>query len=144
MKILLFEDFINAKEISYDYPNFEYEWEEAARYPEFVEMGKEAWIKKAGEGYDVDYSDIKDVLGNVDLDFDSLEEPKKERFAKAFSSGKIEMPIAVKFTDEDYDLVAGNTRLSGLVRAGIDPKIWVVDISEEFQKYNNPSGQAQS
>ena len=26
------------------------------------------------------------------------------------------MPIAVKFSDNDFDLVAGNTRLSGLVR----------------------------
>ena len=39
------------------------------------------------------------------------------------------MPIAVKFSDKDYDLVAGNTRLSGLVQNGIDPKIWIVDIS---------------
>ena len=37
------------------------------------------------------------------------------------------MSIAVKFSDKDYDLVAGNTRLSGLVKNGIDPKIWIVD-----------------
>jgi hypothetical protein len=39
------------------------------------------------------------------------------------------MPIAVKFSDTDYDLVAGNTRLAGLVKKGINPKIWIVDLS---------------
>ena len=50
-------------------------------------------------------------MGNVDLYFDGLEKPKKERFNKAFETGKIELPIVVKFNDNDYDLVAGNTRL---------------------------------
>ena len=45
------------------------------------------------------------------------------------------MPIAVKFSDDDYDLVAGNTRLSGLVKNGIDPKIWIVDLSEMQENY---------
>ena len=39
-----------------------------------------------------------------------------------------------QFSDDDYDLVAGNTRLSGLVKYGYDPKLWVVDISDIFQK----------
>ena len=45
------------------------------------------------------------------------------------------MPIAVKFSDNDYDLVAGNTRLSGLVQNGIDPKIWIVDLSDMQENY---------
>ena len=130
MKYLkIFEDFI-ADKISYLLPNFEYEWEEAARYPEFVEIGKDGWLEKASAGYTTNYSKIKETLGNVDLNFDSLEEPKKERFKKAFQSKTVEMPIAVKFSETDYDLVAGNTRLSGLVNAGLDPKIWIVDISD--------------
>jgi hypothetical protein len=124
----IFEDFI-TNEINYSLPNFEYEWEEAARYPEFVKMGKDEWLEKASDGYSTNYSKIKEILGNVDLDFDSLEEPKKERFKKAFQFKTIEMPIVVKFSEEDYDLVAGNTRLSGLIKAGLDPKIWIVDIS---------------
>jgi hypothetical protein len=124
----LFEDFITDK-INYSLPNFEYEWAEAVRYPEFVKMGKYEWLEKASDGYSTNYSKIKEILGNVDLDFDSLEEPKKERFKKAFQFKTIEMPIVVKFSEEDYDLVAGNTRLSGLIKAGLDPKIWIVDIS---------------
>jgi len=115
--------------ISYTKPNFEYEWEEAIRYPEFKKMGKEKWINLANQGHTVRYSDIKRVLGNVDLDFDNLEDAKKARFQKAFNSGVIEHPIAVKFKDNDYDLVAGNTRVAGLVAQGVDPEIWIVDLS---------------
>jgi hypothetical protein len=114
--------------IQYTKPNFEFEWGEAERYPEFVEMGKEAWLELANNGYTIKYSEIKDVLGNIDLDFDSLETDKIERFNQAFEEGVIETPIAVKFNDNDYDLVAGNTRLSGLINKGIDPTIWVVKL----------------
>jgi hypothetical protein len=116
-------------EIKYQDPNFEIEWEEALRYPEFVEMGKQGWIDIAKKGKPVSFSTIRKVLGNVNLSFIDLEEPKKERFNRAFEKGQIEMPIAVRFSDTDYDLIAGNTRLAGLVKNGINPKIWVVDLS---------------
>jgi hypothetical protein len=121
----------NIQSLKYTEPNFSVEWEEAVRYPEFEEMGKERWILKAKRGLPLKYSQIKNVLGNVDLNFDGLEEPKKQRFASAFQSGTIEMPIAVKFSDDDYDLVAGNTRLAGLISNGVDPQIWVVDLSNQ-------------
>jgi len=124
------------KQINYTNPNFTEEWEEAIRYPEFKEMGKNGWLKTANHGKPVSYSSIKDKLGNVDLDFEGLEEPKKQRFLNAFEKGTIEMPIAVKFSDSDYDLVAGNTRLSGLVKKGINPRIWIVDISNIQEKKN--------
>lgn len=111
-------------------PNFDFEWDEALRYPEFEDMGKKAWINLAKDGYMVKYSEIKDILGNTNLDFDTLEEPKKERFKKSIKIGKMELPIVVKFSDEDYDLVAGNTRLSGLVGKGIDAPLWVVDLTK--------------
>jgi len=116
-------------EVRYTAPNFEYEWNEAIRYPEFVQMGKKGWMDLASAGYSTNYSAIKEVLGNVDLNLDSLDPDKKERFDKALKSKTIEMPIAVKFSDGHYDLVAGNTRLSGLVNAGLDPKIWIVDVT---------------
>jgi ribosomal protein S27AE len=121
----------NVQSLKYVEPNFNVEWEEAVRYPEFEEMGKEGWIQKAKQGLPLKYSQIKSILGNVDLDFDGLEEPKKQRFTSAFQSGTIEMPIAVKFSDNDYDLVAGNTRLAGLIGNGVDPQIWVVDLSNQ-------------
>jgi len=116
------------KEIKYSKPNFDIEWEEAIRYPELKKMGKEEWKKIANQGYIIKYSKIKDVLGNIDLNFNKLEEPKKDRFNKSFYQNKVEIPIAVKFNDQDYDLLAGNTRLSGLINKGIDPSIWIVEI----------------
>ncbi len=116
------------KQISYVKPNFDFEWSEAERYPEFQEIGKDDWIKQAAAGYPIKYSEIKDILGNVDLEFDTLDKNKKARFQSAYESGKIEMPIVVKFSEQEYDLVAGNTRLSGLVKMGQDPTIWVVNL----------------
>jgi hypothetical protein len=116
--------------IRYIHPNFDSEWEEAERYPEFVEMGRMKWIKLGKAGYIVDYAEIKDVLGNVDLDFDGLEPIKKKYVLQYINDGLIEYPIVVKFSDIDYDLVAGNTRLSGLIKYGYNPKLWVVDLSK--------------
>lgn len=127
----------DIKKINYTNPNFKDEWEEAIRYSEFKEMGIKSWIEIANKGYVTNYSKIKDKLGNVDLKFDSLEEPKKQRFQDALNKGNIEMSIAVKFSDDDYDLVAGNTRISGLVKNQIDPKIWVVDLSNSFDEGKN-------
>jgi hypothetical protein len=114
--------------IKYSKPNFANEWEEANRYPEFQEMGKDKWIELAQQGSIIKLSKIKSILSNVDLDFDSLEDGKKERFEKAFEKGVIEMPIAVKFGKNEYDLVAGNTRVAGLTKNHIDPSIWVVKL----------------
>ena len=122
------------KDIRYIKPNFNSEWEEAERYPEFVEMGRLNWLKRGRDGYIVSFSKIKDVLGNVDLDFDTLHPTKKKFVLQYIKDGLIEHPIVVKFSDDNYDLVAGNTRLSGLVKYGHDPKLWVVDISDIFQK----------
>jgi hypothetical protein len=129
----------NTNKIKFVSPNFDEEWNEAKRYPEFKEIGKEAWIKLANKGKSVSYNSIKDVLGNVDLNFDKLEEPKKQRFEKSFKNNSIEIPIAVKFNEDDYNLLAGNTRLAGLVKKGIEPKIWVVDISNVSEMLNYPN-----
>ena len=97
-------------------PNLDYEWREALRYREFEKMGKKGWIEVASNKYTIiSYSKIRKVLGNVDLDYDGLEPEKKKRFEEAFKKGEIEIPMAVKFSDNDYDLLGGNTRLSGLI-----------------------------
>jgi hypothetical protein len=124
--------------VKYTEPNFEYEWQEAKRYPEFKELGKEGWIELAKKGNIIKYSSIKDNLGNVDLNFDNLEQPKISRFKNALEKGRIEMPIVVKFSENDYDLVSGNTRLSGLQKQGIDPNLWIVDISNLNEGIDDP------
>lgn len=118
--------------MQYKFPDFGHEYLEALRYREFERIGKDAWIELAKEnGFITDYSKIKDVLSNVDLDFELLDPEKKERFEKHFATGVLELPIAVKFSDTDYDLLGGNTRTAGMIKNGIDPKLWVVDMTKE-------------
>jgi hypothetical protein len=120
--------------MKYSKPNFEHEWMEAIRYREFEKMGKKGWIEVASNNYTImSYSKIK-RLKNVDLDYETLEDEKKKRFEKAFKKGDVEMPIVVKFSDNDYNLLGGNTRLAGLIEKGINPKLWVVDISKKKEK----------
>jgi hypothetical protein len=113
-------------------PNLEEEWMEALRYREFERMGKRGWMEYASKNYTVvSYSKIEDVLNNIDLDYESLDPDKKDRFEEAFENGEVEIPIAVKFSDNDYDLLGGNTRLAGLIKNGIDPKLYVVDLTKK-------------
>jgi hypothetical protein len=143
--------------MKYVKPNFDHEWTEALRYREFEKMGKEGWLNVASENYDItNFEKIEDVLNNVDLDYESLDEDKRKRFERAFNKGEVEIPIAVRFSENDYDLLGGNTRLAGLVSKGINPKIWVVNLTKKeemtekwSQKYknsidcNNPKGFSQ-
>jgi hypothetical protein len=118
--------------MKYKKPNLEEEWMEALRYREFERMGKRGWMEYASENYTIiSYSKIEDVLNNIDLDYESLDPDKRDRFEEAFENGEVEIPIAVKFSDNDYDLLGGNTRLAGLIKNGIDPKIFVVDLSKK-------------
>jgi len=120
--------------MKYSKPNFEHEWMEALRYREFEKMGKKDWIEVASNDYSImSYSKIK-KLKNIDLDYDTLEDDKKKRFEKAFKKKDVEMPIAVKFGENDYDLLGGNTRLAGLIEKGINPKLWVVDMTKKKEK----------
>jgi hypothetical protein len=120
--------------MKYSKPNFEHEWMEALRYREFEKMGKKGWIEIASNDYTImSYSKIK-KLKNIDLDYETLEDKKKKRFEKHFKEGEVEMPIAVKFGENNYDLLGGNTRLAGLIEKGINPKLWVVDMTKKKEK----------
>ena len=83
---------------------------------------------------------MKYVLKNVDLDFDTLEDEKKKRFNKSFKKGEVEIPMVVKFGDDDYHLLGGNTRLAGLIEKGINPKLWVVDMTKKKKEEVKETG----
>jgi hypothetical protein len=118
--------------MKYSKPNFEHEWSEALRYREFEKMGKDKWLEKASQDFEIsNFNSIKEVLNNVDLDYDTLEDEKKKRFEKHFKEGEVEIPMVVKFGENDYDLLGGNTRLAGLIGKGINPKLWVVDMTKK-------------
>ena len=122
-------------------PNFEHEWSEALRYREFEKMGEEKWLEKASKDFEIsNFNSIKDILNNVDLDYDTLEDEKKKRFEKDFKKGKIEIPMVVKFSNTDYDLLGGNTRVAGLISKGINPKLWVVDMTKKKKEEVKETG----
>jgi hypothetical protein len=122
-------------------PNIDHEWMEALRYREFEKMGKDGWKDIASNDYDItNYNKIKDVLKNVDLDFDTLEDEKKKRFNKSFKKGEVEIPMVVKFGDDDYHLLGGNTRLAGLIEKGINPKLWVVNMTKKKKEEVKETG----
>ena len=97
-------------------------------------MPKKEWIEFAKDGTITTFSKIKNFLGNVDLDFEKLDKEKRARFQAAFKNKKIEAPIVVKFKKDDYDLLGGNTRLAGLLKKGINPKLWVIDMSKAYKE----------
>ncbi len=127
--------------MKYIKPNIDHEWMEALRYREFEKMGKDGWKDIASNNYEItSYNKIKDVLKNVDLDFDTLEDEKKKRFNRAFKKGEVEIPMVVKFGDNDYHLLGGNTRLAGLIGKGINPKLWVVDMTKKKKEEVKETG----
>lgn len=117
-------------DIKYLQPNFEREFDEAKRYREFEGLSKKKWIEIAKKGTITTFERIKKNLGNVDFDFEKLDRDKRARFQADFKNKKIEAPIAVKLNKNHYDLLAGNTRLAGLLKHGINPKIWLIDATK--------------
>ena len=132
------ENFKDVK-INFTMPNFDYEWGEANRYPEYRKIGKEEWIKlaKTGKAIDVD-NRLANNIENTEAGeehrydyWDGLVKAKRDRFTKALSSGQIELPIIARYSDGYLELVAGNTRLTGMMRELGRAKAWVYDVPDE-------------
>lgn len=118
----------NSNKLRFSQPNFDFEWTEAAKIPEFKDMGKKTWQEFAKTGNKVKYSTI--CQKDINKGFIQVDQAKKKRFEKAFENGVIEMPIIVKFDDTHYEVLAGKTRIDELTKKNIDLDVWVIDISE--------------
>ena len=46
-------------------------------------------------------------------------------------AGTIEMPIVVKQPNGSYNLVAGNTRLIGLITTYGEARVWLIDTTKK-------------
>jgi hypothetical protein len=126
---------IESDDFDYIDPNFDMEWEEAERYidhpnpDKIIGWTKEEWLEKVMNGKVMNFSEIPDLENITDpSEFEELLPEKIQRFMDAFSKKIIELPIAVKFPNGVYDLIAGNTRVTGLRNKGYDPKIWVFEL----------------
>ncbi len=128
-----------AEAVSYNKPNFSNEWGEAKRYPEFVKIGKKEWIELASKGKEITVNNsLSNKINNTEAGekdrhtFDKLEPSKKERFKDALDFGKIELPIIAKYSDGYLELVAGNTRLTGMMNELGKGKAWIFDVPDEI------------
>tara|TARA_Y100000593_G_C4228100_1_gene295519 strand:+ start:429 stop:803 length:375 start_codon:yes stop_codon:yes gene_type:complete len=111
-------------EVKFTKPNFDYEWEEAERYPKLF-PDKQTWLDAVKSGVEVEVDCGMDIQ-NTDMcepDVD-LEPAKVDRVQKMVDSGNIELPIVMKYKGK-YELIGGNTRLVALKKAGLPTKAWV-------------------
>ena len=111
-------------EVKFTKPNFDYEWEEAERYPKLF-PDKQTWLDAVKSGVEVEVDCGMDIQ-NTDMcepDVD-LEPAKVDRVQKMIDSDNIELPIVMKYKDK-YELIGGNTRLVALKKAGLPTKAWV-------------------
>lgn len=125
--------------ITYSIPNFKVEYEEALRYPEFQDMTLQQWVSMAKNGHKIDSTpefikNLNNTDANDPVSFNSLETDKQKRFLSAFNSNSMEMPIVI-LTNNGYELLGGNTRLTGLVAKGIYPPVWLIDVRKTNQKH---------
>jgi hypothetical protein len=118
----------SKRDIQFTLPNFEYEWEEAARYPELF-PNKKTWLRaaKLGQVEDIDCSMNIQNTDMCDGDIDELDPNKVARAKQAIERGVIELPVVVKVKDS-YELIGGNTRLTALATLGLPTKAWVIDM----------------
>ena len=115
-------------------PNFEFEWEEAERYPEFVKIGKAAWIELANKGKAVTIKSAKGINNTDAADADSFKSLDKDKQARALAqlkSGNVEMPIVAVYPDGWKELIGGNTRLTAMLAQDGKATVWVFKVPNE-------------
>jgi len=120
--------------IKYNAPNFEYEWEEAVRYPEFNKLGKQAWIELASKGRAVTIRSTKDINNTDAADPDSfklLDKNKQKRVLDQLKKNNVEMPIIALYSDGYKELVGGNTRLTALMSQQGKATVWQFEVPDE-------------
>ena len=121
--------------ITYKIPNFNFEWEEAIRYPEFKKLGKQAWINIASKGKGVSIDSAKDI-SNTDANkpgsFRLLNKDKQKRTLLQLKSGTVEMPIIAVYPDGHKELLGGNTRLTALMYKNGKATVWMFDVPEDI------------
>jgi hypothetical protein len=136
------ENFAGGK-VKYAKPQFDVEWEEAERYPEFVKIGKAAWIELANKGKAVTIKSAKGI-NNTDADepdsFKSLDKDKQKRAMSQIKSGNVEMPIVAVYPDGWKELIGGNTRLTAMLAQDGKATVWVFRVPAEILDENFADG----
>ena len=112
-------------------PNFDVEWEEAERYPEFVKLGKDAWIELARKGRAVTITSARGISNTDAADpdsFKSLVPAKQKRAIAQLEKGTVEMPIVAVYSDGRKELIGGNTRLTAMMANDGQATVWAFQV----------------
>jgi hypothetical protein len=115
-------------------PQFDVEWDEAARYPEFQKIGKEAWIELAKKGTAITIKSAKGINNTDAADpdsFKSLDPAKQKRALAQLKSGDVEMPIVAVYSDGYKELIGGNTRLTAMMAKDGKATVWAFKVPDE-------------
>jgi len=117
--------------VKYRKPQFDVEWEEAQRYPFLRRLGPEGWNRLANTGrvISITKADVGQINNTDAMDYrewSRLDPDKRERFVSALRAGNIEMPIVMK-TSDGLELIAGNTRLTGMIEEDGAAIVWLID-----------------
>ena len=129
------ENFVDGKKEAFIRPNFDYEWEEANRYPEFKKLGKDGWVELASKGKATTIVSAKDINNTDAADVDSFKtlDPQKQKRATAqLKSGKVEMPIVAVYSDGYKELVGGNTRLTAMLAKNGKATVWQFEVPDKI------------
>lgn len=123
--------------VVYTKPNFDEEWKEATRYPEFEKLGKAKWIELAKTGKAITITSAEDI-NNTDANepdaFKTLDLNKQKRALAQLKSSNVEMPIVALYSDGYKELIGGNTRLTAMMAQNGKATIWQFEVPEEINK----------
>ena len=124
-------------------PNFDFEWDEAKRYPEFEKLGKDKWIELAKSGKEekiTDASNINNTDAGAPESFYDLEKDKQQRALQQIARGDVELPIIARYSDGHLELIGGNTRLTAMMLRKGSAKVWMFDVPDEILDENFKDG----
>lgn len=119
--------------IRYVEPQWDREWPEAARYPEFEQLGQDEWKQLARTGRAVTISSARGINNTDATDpgsFSQLDPHKQARALQQLDSGIVEMPIVAVYSDGWRELIAGNTRLTALLAHSGTAVVWMFDVPD--------------
>ena len=144
MKLIMenWKKFLNETAIFRD-PNFSFEWDEARVHHSEDFPTKDVWLDLSSKGQVIDASNLAGKINNtqysnsceeMEEEYQHMTPDRQERVAAMFESGDIELPI-VKKKNNQYTLIAGNTRLTMMGRQrcnnpNFPVKVWMIDLDK--------------
>ena len=127
-------------------PDFANEWSEINKatrgeqttLDDFFDLGKAKWIALAKKGRMVKYSisqakKIENTDAGNPSGFSKLLPKKQKRALNQIDSGKVELSIVANYGDYKF-LVAGNTRLTAMMKIFGEGYVWQYNVPDELPR----------